>query len=55
MSGRSNVIYWLERRGIAADDELVEAILFRAKNSQRCLSENEILESVEERQPKRAA
>ena len=55
MSGRSNVVYWLERRGIAADDELVEAILFRAKNSQRCLSESEILQSVEERQTKRAA
>jgi 2-isopropylmalate synthase len=55
MSGRSNVIYWLERRGIAADDDLVEAILSKAKNSQRCLSESEILETIEGRRQRRAA
>jgi 2-isopropylmalate synthase len=44
MSGKSNVIFWLEKRGIAATDELVEKILSRAKQSDRVLTESEILE-----------
>ncbi len=44
MSGKSNVIYWLEERGIAPSDELVERILSRAKQSDRLLTEDEILE-----------
>jgi 2-isopropylmalate synthase len=43
MSGKSNVIFWLERKGITASDELVERILQRAKASDRCLTEDEIL------------
>src|SRR5215467_1332025 len=43
MSGKSNVIFWLERRGIAATDELVDRIVLRAKASDRCLTEEEIL------------
>ena len=43
MSGRSNVIFWLERRGIAASDELVDRIVQRAKASDRILTEEEIL------------
>ena len=43
MSGRSNVIYWLERRGIAASDELVDRIVQRAKTSDRILTQEEIL------------
>jgi 2-isopropylmalate synthase len=42
MSGKSNVIFWLERRGIAASDEVVERILQRAKASDRILTEEEI-------------
>ncbi|MFQ5816931.1 MAG: LeuA family protein [Terriglobia bacterium] len=42
MSGKSNVIYWLEKRGITATDELVERILNAAKLSNRLLMEEEI-------------
>lgn len=43
MSGKSNVIFWLERRGMAASDELVDRIFQRAKASDRCLTDEEIL------------
>ena len=44
MSGKSNVYFWLERRGIAATEELVDRIFQRAKNSDRMLRDEEILE-----------
>jgi 2-isopropylmalate synthase len=44
MSGKSNVIYWLEHRRIAASDELVEKILARAKQSDRLLTESELID-----------
>jgi 2-isopropylmalate synthase len=44
MSGKSNVVFWLERRGIACTDELVERIYRRAKASERTLTDAEILE-----------
>jgi 2-isopropylmalate synthase len=44
MSGKSNVVFWLERRGIPASEELVERIYSRAKSSDHTLSEAEILE-----------
>lgn len=47
LSGRSNVVYWLERRGIEADDELVERIVRLAKRSRSVLTEHEILREVE--------
>lgn len=43
MSGKSNVIYWLQKRGLAATDELVERIFQAAKQSDRLLTEEEIL------------
>jgi 2-isopropylmalate synthase len=43
MSGRSNVIHWLEKHGMAADDEVIERILEAAKQSERVLTESEIL------------
>ena len=43
MSGKSNVIFWLERRGITPSDDLVDRIVLRAKASDRCLTEEEIL------------
>jgi 2-isopropylmalate synthase len=43
MSGRSNVIYWLENRGIAANDELVDRIFAAAKKATRTMTEDEIL------------
>jgi 2-isopropylmalate synthase len=43
LSGRSNVIYWLEKRGIPATEELVGRIFEAAKKSTRILTEEEIL------------
>ena len=43
MSGRSNVIYWLEKRGIAAGEETVNRIFEAAKRATRVLTEEEIL------------
>ncbi len=42
MSGKSNVIYWLESRGIEATDERVARIYERAKASSAVLSEAEV-------------
>jgi 2-isopropylmalate synthase len=47
MSGKSNVLFWLDRRGIPASDDVVESIYRRAKASDHTLSEAEILECVE--------
>jgi 2-isopropylmalate synthase len=44
MSGESNVVFWLEERGIEKNPELVRAIFQRAKESVRILEEAEILE-----------
>ncbi len=46
MSGKSNVVFWLERRGIAATDELIDRIFSKAKRSATVLTEAEILEEV---------
>jgi isopropylmalate/homocitrate/citramalate synthase len=46
MSGKSNVLYWLEKRGVAATDDLVERIYQRAKGSDHTLSEAEIAECL---------
>jgi Isopropylmalate/homocitrate/citramalate synthases len=43
MSGKSNVLFWLERHKIPADDALVTRLLDRAKQSARVLSEKELL------------
>jgi 2-isopropylmalate synthase len=43
MSGKSNVIFWLESRGMPASEDTVERIFQRAKSSDRCLTEEEIL------------
>ena len=44
MSGKSNVLFWLDRHGISASDEVVDRIYKRAKASDRLLTEAEILE-----------
>jgi len=44
MSGRSNILFWLDRKGMTASDEIVDRIYARAKASDRCLTEAEILE-----------
>jgi len=47
MSGRSNILYWLEHRGIPVTDDTVERIFNRAKSSDHVLSEAEILECIQ--------
>jgi len=42
MSGRSNVIFWLTKRGIAPDDALVDRIFQAAKASDRMLEDAEV-------------
>lgn len=49
MSGRSNVLFWLERRGIEADEAAVDRIFARAKASSRVLTEDEIRQELETR------
>jgi isopropylmalate/homocitrate/citramalate synthase len=46
LSGRSNVMFWLERRGIPPGEELVDRIFEAAKQSPRVLTEEEILALV---------
>jgi 2-isopropylmalate synthase len=43
MSGRSNVTYFLEKRGVEPTDERVARVLERAKGSKRLLTEDEVL------------
>ena len=43
MSGKSNVLFWLEKHGIPADDALVNRIFDAAKQSARVLSDAELL------------
>ncbi len=42
MSGKSNVIYWLESRGLDASEERVERIFDKAKKSATVLTEEEV-------------
>ena len=46
MSGKSNVQFWLERRGIPLNEDLVDRIFQRAKESDRTLTDAEIMECV---------
>ena len=46
MSGKSNVHFWLERRGIPSTDEIVDRIYARAKQSDHTLTDAEILDCV---------
>ncbi|HTR23269.1 MAG TPA: LeuA family protein [Terriglobales bacterium] len=47
MSGKSNVLFWLERRGLAQSDDIVDRIFKRAKSSDHTLTEAEILECLQ--------
>ncbi len=47
MSGKSNVLFWLERHGVPATDDVVERIYQRAKASNHTLSEVEIRQCLE--------
>jgi len=47
LSGKSNIVFWLERRGIRGSEEAVDKIYRRAKASDHTLSEAEILACLE--------
>jgi isopropylmalate/homocitrate/citramalate synthase len=47
MSGKSNVLFWLERNGVPPSDEIVERIYALAKASDHTLTHAEIWECVE--------
>jgi len=42
MSGRSNVVFWLERRGLPATEEIVDRIFSAAKKSNRTLTHEQV-------------
>jgi 2-isopropylmalate synthase len=46
MSGKSNVVYWLESRGLEATDERVQRIFDHAKSAHGVLSEQEVRQLV---------
>jgi 2-isopropylmalate synthase len=46
MSGKSNVLFWLEHRGLPATDDCVERIYQRAKQSDHTLTDAEIFECI---------
>jgi 2-isopropylmalate synthase len=48
MSGRSNVVFWLEKHGLPATEEIVDRIFSAAKASNRILTHDHILKIVEE-------
>jgi 2-isopropylmalate synthase len=47
MSGKSNVVFWLERHGYTASDELVDRIFMKAKSSATVLTAEEIVSQIE--------
>ena len=49
MSGRSNVVFWLESHGLEATDELVDRIFTKAKSSSTVLTEAEVREAAKDR------
>ncbi len=46
MSGKSNVVFWLEQHGIPCSDPIVDRVFAKAKSSTTVLTEQEILAEV---------
>jgi hypothetical protein len=46
MGGKSNVIFWLESRGVEANEDRINRIYERAKQATSVLSEEELLALV---------
>jgi 2-isopropylmalate synthase len=46
MSGASNVVYYLQSRGLPASPEVVQAVLATAKRSERLLTDAEVMDAV---------
>jgi 2-isopropylmalate synthase len=49
MSGRSNVVFWLESRGLSVNDDLVDRIFAAAKESNRMLTHDQIQAILEQK------
>ena len=47
LSGRSNVVFWLERRGLPASDAIVDRVFAAAKDANRTLSAQQIEKIIE--------
>ena len=52
MSGKSNVVFWLERHGIDAAEDLVDRVFRRAKGASKVLTEEEILTEIQYARPR---
>ena len=48
LSGRSNVVFWLEKRGLPATDEIVDRVFAAAKASNRTLTHDQVQTIVDE-------
>jgi isopropylmalate/homocitrate/citramalate synthase len=48
MSGRSNVVFWLERRGMPATDDIVDRVFAAAKAGRRTLTHEQVQAIVDE-------
>ena len=48
MSGKSNVVFWIEKRGLPATEEVVDRVFARAKGSTTVLTEAEIRAAIQE-------
>jgi 2-isopropylmalate synthase len=48
MSGRSNVIFWLEKRGLPATEEIVDRIFAAAKASNRTLTHDQVQKIIDQ-------
>ena len=46
MSGRSNIVWWLEQNGIEASDDLVAHLFEVAKSQKRNMLDEEIHQAV---------
>jgi hypothetical protein len=54
MSGRSNIVYWLESRGLTATDDVVDRIFSAAKASKRTLAQDQIQKILDDAAPKQS-
>jgi len=48
LSGRSNVVFWLEKRGLPASDEIIDRVFEAAKASRRTLTHEQVQALVDE-------
>jgi 2-isopropylmalate synthase len=48
MSGRSNIVWWLEQRGYEVSDELVAHLFEIAKSQRRLMPDDEVKAAVDE-------